>query len=76
MHHNITLSIDYCPKLGLLHHKVFIIDGETVITGSMNPTNAGDELNDENILIIHDRNIASSYIEEFNCIWARNQNQS
>ncbi len=48
-----------------IHHKVFIIDNRTVITGSFNPTKAGDEKNDENILIIHDENIARKYLEEF-----------
>jgi phospholipase D len=50
---------------GLLHHKVFIIDNSTVITGSYNPTWAADNKNDENILIIHDRKIAEEYLEEF-----------
>jgi len=48
-----------------IHHKVFIIDNRTVITGSFNPTKAGDEKNDENVLIIHDENIAKKYLEEF-----------
>ncbi len=48
-----------------MHHKVFIIDNRTVITGSMNPTGSGDFRNDENILIIHDREIAGKYLEEF-----------
>lgn len=52
-----------------LHHKVFIIDNQTVITGSFNPTQSGDEKNDENILIIHDREIASYYLNEFDSLW-------
>ena len=48
-----------------MHHKTFIIDGETVITGSMNPSNNGDKRNDENILIIHSKDIAKQFIEEF-----------
>ncbi len=48
-----------------MHHKVFIIDEEIVITGSYNPTKNGDEKNDENILIIHDKNVAKEYLEEF-----------
>ena len=50
---------------GSIHHKVFIIDGETVITGSYNPTKNGDEYNDENILIIHDRDIAKKFVDEY-----------
>jgi|TARA_B100000315_G_C14575477_1_gene587683 phosphatidylserine/phosphatidylglycerophosphate/cardiolipin synthase-like enzyme len=50
---------------GTMHHKAFIIDEEIVITGSYNPTKNGNEKNDENILIIHDSNIAKIYLEEF-----------
>jgi len=48
-----------------VHHKVFIIDNKTVITGSFNPTKSGDEKNDENLLIIHDEKIAREYLNEF-----------
>jgi hypothetical protein len=48
-----------------MHHKVFIIDEETVITGSFNPTNNGNKGNDENILIIKDKEIANKFMEEF-----------
>lgn len=48
-----------------MHHKVFIIDNRTVITGSMNPSSNANRNNDENILIIHDSEIASKYVEEF-----------
>tara|TARA_Y100000310_G_scaffold236686_1_gene239913 strand:+ start:132 stop:1157 length:1026 start_codon:yes stop_codon:yes gene_type:complete len=48
-----------------MHHKVFIVDKEVVITGSYNPTKGGNERNDENVLIIHDRNIAKMFTDEF-----------
>ena len=48
-----------------MHHKVFIIDEKTVITGSMNPTASGNNKNDENMIIIHNPNIAKKFIEEF-----------
>jgi phosphatidylserine/phosphatidylglycerophosphate/cardiolipin synthase-like enzyme len=48
-----------------IHHKTFIIDGTTVITGSYNPTRSGTERNDENLLIIRDRNIAAAFTAEF-----------
>ncbi|MFA6462331.1 MAG: phospholipase D-like domain-containing protein [Candidatus Woesearchaeota archaeon] len=52
-----------------MHHKVFIIDNSTVITGSFNPTGGGDTRNDENILIIHDREIAFKFLKEFEKVW-------
>lgn len=54
---------DKNPKT--MHNKVFIIDQQTVITGSYNPTKAADEKNDENILIINDKDIADKYLKEF-----------
>lgn len=48
-----------------MHHKVFIIDNATVITGSYNPTKGGNNKNDENILIIHDKKIADKFAKEF-----------
>lgn len=54
-----------------LHHKVFIIDNETVVTGSFNPTKGGDEKNDENVLIIHDKDIAQRFSGEFQSVWAQ-----
>jgi hypothetical protein len=52
-----------------LHHKVFIIDNKTVITGSFNPTAGGDYKNDENLVIIDDEEIAKKYLKEFEFVW-------
>ena len=52
-----------------MHHKVFIIDEKIVITGSFNPTMNGDTRNDENLVIIHDEEIAEKYLEEFRYLW-------
>jgi phosphatidylserine/phosphatidylglycerophosphate/cardiolipin synthase-like enzyme len=49
----------------VLHHKVFIIDGKITITGSYNPTLAGNTKNDENMLVIHDQGIGQQFIQEF-----------
>jgi len=49
-----------------MHHKVFIIDEKTVVTGSMNPSKGGDTRNDENVLIIENEEIAGRFVEEFN----------
>ena len=48
-----------------MHHKVFIIDNETVITGSFNPTGGGDTNNDENVLIIKDKDITQRFLQEY-----------
>jgi phosphatidylserine/phosphatidylglycerophosphate/cardiolipin synthase-like enzyme len=48
-----------------VHHKVIIIDEETVITGSANFSNSAAKRNDENILIIKNKEIAKAYLEEY-----------
>ncbi len=53
----------------IMHHKVFVIDNKTVITGSYNPTKNANERNDENLLIIHDSKTAEKYIVEFNKLY-------
>lgn len=52
-------------KISKLHHKVFIIDNHTVITGSYNPSKNANERNDENIVIIRDESVAQLFEEEF-----------
>ena len=54
---------------GSKHHKVIIIDGEIVITGSLNFTQNATQKNDENVVIIYDPQIAESYIHEFERLW-------
>ena len=52
-----------------LHHKVIIIDSQIIITGSYNFSNSAEDRNDENILIIHDLDLAFLYLEEFAARW-------
>ncbi|MFP4189961.1 MAG: phospholipase D-like domain-containing protein [Candidatus Woesearchaeota archaeon] len=57
---------------GKMHHKVFIIDEKTIITGSYNPSKNANTNNDENIVIIHDKEISKEFLEEFNLVWDMN----
>ncbi len=59
-----------------MHHKVFIIDEKTVITGSMNPSNNGVDGNDETLLIIHSETIARAFIEEFERVWGEAEDKA
>jgi phosphatidylserine/phosphatidylglycerophosphate/cardiolipin synthase-like enzyme len=53
-------------KHGKAHDKIIIVDEETVITGSYNFTNACEKDNAENLLVIHDKNLAKRYIKNWN----------
>jgi phosphatidylserine/phosphatidylglycerophosphate/cardiolipin synthase-like enzyme len=54
----------------VLHHKVFIIDGKTVIAGSFNFSAGARDENDENLIIITDPDLALQFQEEFSRRWA------
>jgi phosphatidylserine/phosphatidylglycerophosphate/cardiolipin synthase-like enzyme len=59
------IPIAFESTSAIFHHKVFIIDNNTVITGSANPTGAGYHRNDENILIIKDPAVVQAFEHEF-----------
>jgi phosphatidylserine/phosphatidylglycerophosphate/cardiolipin synthase-like enzyme len=55
----------------IMHHKLIIIDDETVITGSYNFTHSAETINDENVLIIHDFEVAAQFVDEFGRVYER-----
>ena len=52
-----------------MHHKVAIIDGKIVITGSYNWTWSAERKNDENVLILMSKSLAEKYEKEFQRTW-------
>ncbi len=67
----LDVRLDGNPRL--MHHKVIIIDGQVVITGSYNFSNNAEHNNDENTLIIHNQDIAATYLAEFQRIYGEAQ---
>jgi phosphatidylserine/phosphatidylglycerophosphate/cardiolipin synthase-like enzyme len=57
----------------ILHHKLIVIDQQTVITGSYNFTNSAERDNDENLVIVDDPALAHAYLEEFQRVYAQAQ---
>ena len=53
----------------MMHHKAIIVDDETVIVGSYNFTRSAETSNDENVLIIHDPDIAALFVQEFGRVY-------
>ena len=53
----------------VMHHKVIIVDDETVILGSYNFSRNAEEYNDENVLIIHDPAVATLFVAEFGRVY-------
>ncbi len=53
----------------MLHSKVFIVDEAIVVMGSYNFSRNAEERNDENVLIIHNPEIAAAYLQEWQRVW-------
>lgn len=56
---------------GKMHAKSAVIDGEYVITGSMNWTGAGENGNDENTIVIRSTTHGQQYRKWFQQVWDR-----
>ncbi len=65
---NVNVRQDGNP--GTFHHKVFIIDDKYVVTGSLNFSDNANDSNDENVIILNNRDIAAEYLAEFDRRWA------
>lgn len=66
----IPVGIDAAHAIA--HNKVIIVDGSTVLTGSFNFTEAGEEHNAENLLVIRNRELA----ERYEANWRRHKEHS
>jgi phosphatidylserine/phosphatidylglycerophosphate/cardiolipin synthase-like enzyme len=62
-HSKVPTFVDAKHKIA--HDKVMIIDGQIVITGSFNFTKGREENNAENLLVIHDPELAAHYTENW-----------
>lgn len=58
----------------LMHHKVFIVDGRTVMLGSFNFSQNAENSNDENLLIVDDAELAAQFGAEFERVYAQAKN--
>jgi phosphatidylserine/phosphatidylglycerophosphate/cardiolipin synthase-like enzyme len=56
-----------------MHHKVIIIDDKIVLTGSYNFTHNAAAVNDENLLVIHNPDLAALYLSEFERVYNQAQ---
>jgi phosphatidylserine/phosphatidylglycerophosphate/cardiolipin synthase-like enzyme len=71
------LKTFYCAKIpvrqdgnpSFLHDKIIIVDDSIVVTGSMNFSSNADESNEENTIIVDNKNVAALYLQEYEKIW-------
>lgn len=70
---NKGIAVKYDTGSGLMHNKVGIIDGKTLITGSFNWTAQAEKYNAENLLLIDDPALIKKYQERFESLWNKGQ---
>jgi phosphatidylserine/phosphatidylglycerophosphate/cardiolipin synthase-like enzyme len=54
---------------GMMNHRFAILDGDRVLTGSFDWSEASLKWNYENILIIHESEAVAAYQKEFDRLW-------
>jgi phosphatidylserine/phosphatidylglycerophosphate/cardiolipin synthase-like enzyme len=64
------IDVRFYKGTGLMHNKFAVIDDKVLITGSFNWTAGAERENQENLLIITDKNVARQYAQRFEMIWA------
>ena len=52
-----------------MHNKFCVIDGNTIFTGSTNPTDNDAYRNNNNLIILNSKYLADNYESEFNELW-------
>jgi phosphatidylserine/phosphatidylglycerophosphate/cardiolipin synthase-like enzyme len=57
-----------------MHHKVFLLDGRTVVLGSFNFSENADRTNDENMLLVEDAELARAFQAEYDRVLALARN--
>ncbi|HBP23079.1 MAG TPA: hypothetical protein DEA08_35570 [Planctomycetes bacterium] len=62
--HNAGADVRFDRNPDALHHKVIVIDGRYVCTGSFNFSDNADRTNDENMVIVNSRSVARVFTRE------------
>lgn len=52
-----------------MHHKFSIVDGETLLTGSLNWTSQGLHGNQENVIVTNRKEIVKPFVLQFDKLW-------
>jgi len=66
-------EVKYHTGSGLMHNKFAIIDSKMLITGSFNWTPTADQKNEENLLIMTDKDLIKKYQTRFEYLWERSR---
>ena len=62
-------EVKYHTGPGLMHNKFALIDDKMLITGSFNWTPTANQKNEENLLMITDKELIKKYEDRFEYLW-------
>ncbi|XP_038677026.1 mitochondrial cardiolipin hydrolase [Scyliorhinus canicula] len=63
------IEVRHDQDTNYMHHKFALIDGLTLVTGSLNWSAQGIFGNKENVIIIENTDIVKAFVEEFGQLW-------
>ncbi len=67
----VLVRVDY--RYAIMHDKFIVVDGAMVETGSFNFTTAAEKKNAENVLVLHDPEVAQQYTQEWDRLWEESE---
>jgi phosphatidylserine/phosphatidylglycerophosphate/cardiolipin synthase-like enzyme len=65
---NVNLARWPYGPTNFMHHKVFIVDGDTVVFSSFNFSSSADNSNDENVLVVRDQAFAAQFEQAYQIV--------
>jgi phosphatidylserine/phosphatidylglycerophosphate/cardiolipin synthase-like enzyme len=68
-----NIEVKYLPVSsgrGMMHHKFMVIDGAYLVTGSYNWSTNAESFNNENTIILKEKEFIKQYILEFERLWS------
>jgi phosphatidylserine/phosphatidylglycerophosphate/cardiolipin synthase-like enzyme len=68
---HVPVRVDF--RYAIMHNKFIVVDGETVEEGSFNFTHAAEFSNAENVLVLHDPEVAERYGREWDRLWGESE---
>ncbi len=69
LEHGVPVKLVDPEGYAIMHHKVTIVDGSTFSTGSFNYSENADSGSAENLLVVHNKQMATRMEQEFEALW-------
>jgi len=69
IHQGVQVKVLGGKGKGVMNHRFAVFDGKRVVTGSCDWSNASEKRNYENLIILRDSEVVSSYQKEFDRLW-------